>query len=74
MDGVSKGTDEKYKRWHYTTYNFTIHALWSEFLVNGKKTWPRKHRQEDYNWCLPGPIGTWNDFRVQMLKMENPSS
>ncbi|KAF3792032.1 hypothetical protein EJ110_NYTH12394 [Nymphaea thermarum] len=40
IGGVSKGTDEKCKRWHYTTYNFTIQALWSEFLVNGKKHGP----------------------------------
>lgn len=22
------------------------------------------------HWCLPGPIDTWNDFLLQMLKME----
>ncbi|CAN6448682.1 unnamed protein product [Victoria cruziana] len=35
---VSKDGDEKYKRWHYTTYNFTIQAMWSEFLVEANQT------------------------------------
>ena len=23
------------------------------------------------HWCLPGPIDTWNDFLLEMLKMED---
>jgi hypothetical protein len=23
------------------------------------------------HWCLPGPVDTWNEFLLQMLKMEN---
>ncbi|KAK9034928.1 hypothetical protein V6N11_076980 [Hibiscus sabdariffa] len=26
------------------------------------------------HWCLPGPIDTWNDFLLQMLKMEGVRS
>ncbi|KAF6169032.1 hypothetical protein GIB67_038529 [Kingdonia uniflora] len=26
------------------------------------------------HWCLPGPIDTWNDFLLQMLKMEGGKS
>ncbi|XP_010660516.2 protein trichome birefringence-like 19 [Vitis vinifera] len=26
------------------------------------------------HWCLPGPIDTWNEFLLQMLKMEGDSS
>ncbi|KAJ9682969.1 hypothetical protein PVL29_018811 [Vitis rotundifolia] len=26
------------------------------------------------HWCLPGPIDTWNEFLLQMLKMEGGSS
>lgn len=26
------------------------------------------------HWCLPGPIDTWNEFLLQMLKMEGKSS
>ncbi|XVF71067.1 hypothetical protein PTKIN_Ptkin12aG0004900 [Pterospermum kingtungense] len=35
--------------------------------------WPRENvtmYNDCAHWCLPGPIDTWNDFLLQMLKME----
>ncbi|KAF3792033.1 trichome birefringence-like 19 protein [Nymphaea thermarum] len=37
-EDASKGGDEKYRRWYYTSYDFTIQAMWTEFLVKGKQT------------------------------------
>ncbi|KAL5987539.1 hypothetical protein ACLOJK_035287 [Asimina triloba] len=34
---VSYTTDEKFKRWLYTSYNFTIANYWSPFLVRSKQ-------------------------------------
>ncbi|RVW44755.1 Protein trichome birefringence-like 19 [Vitis vinifera] len=31
-------------------------------------------RSDCVHWCLPGPIDTWNEFLLQMLKMEGDSS
>ncbi|KAJ9147412.1 hypothetical protein P3X46_029577 [Hevea brasiliensis] len=34
--------------------------------------WPHENVtiSDCVHWCLPGPIDTWNDFLLQMLKME----
>ncbi|KAF8399208.1 hypothetical protein HHK36_015073 [Tetracentron sinense] len=35
--------------------------------------WPQENvtlYNDCVHWCLPGPIDTWNDFLLQMLKME----
>ena len=31
-------------------------------------------RSDCVHWCLPGPIDTWNELLLQMLKMEGDSS
>ena len=31
-------------------------------------------RADCVHWCLPGPIDTWNELLLQMLKMEGDSS
>ncbi|KAF2313738.1 hypothetical protein GH714_013064 [Hevea brasiliensis] len=35
--------------------------------------WPHENVtiSDCVHWCLPGPIDTWNDFLLQMLKMES---
>ncbi|XP_022759964.1 protein trichome birefringence-like 19 [Durio zibethinus] len=39
--------------------------------------WPHENvtlYNDCVHWCLPGPIDTWNDFLLQMLKMEGVRS
>ncbi|OMP11275.1 hypothetical protein COLO4_03922 [Corchorus olitorius] len=39
--------------------------------------WPHENvtlYNDCVHWCLPGPIDTWNDFLLQMLKMEGITS
>ncbi|XVE71991.1 hypothetical protein DITRI_Ditri11bG0002500 [Diplodiscus trichospermus] len=39
--------------------------------------WPHENvtlYNDCVHWCLPGPIDTWNDFLLQMLKMEGARS
>ncbi|XP_022772051.1 protein trichome birefringence-like 19 [Durio zibethinus] len=39
--------------------------------------WPHENvtlYNDCVHWCLPGPIDTWNDFLLQMLKMEGAKS
>lgn len=39
--------------------------------------WPNENMtlyNDCVHWCLPGPIDTWSDFLLQMLKMENVRS
>ncbi|XP_058112318.1 protein trichome birefringence-like 19 [Magnolia sinica] len=36
--------------------------------------WPQENvtmHNDCIHWCLPGPIDTWNDFLLEMLKMED---
>ena len=35
--------------------------------------WPHKNESiaDCVHWCMPGPIDTWNEFLLQMLKMED---
>ncbi|KAF5958455.1 hypothetical protein HYC85_005680 [Camellia sinensis] len=34
--------------------------------------WPEENKTiaDCVHWCMPGPIDTWNEFLIQMLKME----
>ncbi|KAK2987461.1 hypothetical protein RJ640_012120 [Escallonia rubra] len=38
--------------------------------------WPHENKTmaDCVHWCLPGPIDTWNEFLLQMLKMEREKS
>jgi hypothetical protein len=39
--------------------------------------WPHENvtlYNDCVHWCLPGPIDTWNDFLLEMLKMEGVRS
>ncbi|KAF9625787.1 hypothetical protein IFM89_027119 [Coptis chinensis] len=39
--------------------------------------WPEENAtlyNDCVHWCLPGPIDTWNDFLLEMLKMEKMGS
>ncbi|XP_062106369.1 protein trichome birefringence-like 19 [Humulus lupulus] len=39
---VSYTSNEQYKRWKYTTYNFTLATFWTPHLVKAQKTDPTK--------------------------------
>ena len=38
--------------------------------------WPIENKtvvNDCVHWCLPGPVDTWNDFLLEMLKREDMS-
>lgn len=39
-EDISSSPDTDFKVWNYTSYNFTLHAMWSPFLVKSTKPDP----------------------------------
>ncbi|KAK1268825.1 hypothetical protein QJS04_geneDACA006784 [Acorus gramineus] len=52
---VSYTSDENFKRWSYTSYDFTVASFWSPFLVKARDTNPKGL----YNLYLDKPDSAW---------------
>ncbi|XP_018446998.1 protein trichome birefringence-like 21 isoform X2 [Raphanus sativus] len=58
-EDISSSPDKAFKVWNYTSYNFTLHAMWSPFLVKTTKADPTDPECNLFNLYLDEYDSKW---------------